>query len=289
MLKFISPMSRKKNINKQSYSRSRTNIKKCYAFHMPKRILWELMLKKLRIKCKYSAWSSYEACAEATGHSILHDLDVFGNQINLLGDIVPAKRYVTLGETEVLRYLIIEQRPKLALEIGLANGYSTIAMLQALADEKCGKLLSLDPLQESYFLGTGLMNLRRAGLEDFHFWWDCASQFALPKFTQLGGRIDFAFIDGNHLFDFTLLEFFYIDKILSKNGLIVFHDYCNPSVRACLNYIESNFNYSVKKTEESNLRIIIKQSDDNRDWYYYKPFQVPQISWNELENREFLK
>jgi len=38
-----------------------------------------------------------------------------------------------------------------------------------------------------------------------------------------GVKIDFAFVDGWHTFDYTLIDFFYIDKILRSGGLVSFH------------------------------------------------------------------
>ncbi|OAI57868.1 hypothetical protein AYO49_06340, partial [Verrucomicrobiaceae bacterium SCGC AG-212-N21] len=209
-----------------------------------------------------------------------------GKTIAIDGQPAVAGRFISHGEQQKLHELISQEKPKVAVEIGLANGYSTLSLLQGLSDKKCGTLISIDPFQLVDFRGAALMNIRRAGLDGFHFWWGKSSLIALPALLESESKIDFAFVDGNHLFDYTLIEFAYLDKLLRKNGLLVFHDYNYPSVRACLNYIEKNYAYTVEGREGS-LRILRKREDDQRPWYFFKPFDVPQIEWTTLEGRGF--
>jgi hypothetical protein len=50
----------------------------------------------------------------------------------------------------------------------------------------------------------------------------------LPKLQADGLRIDFAFIDGCHTFDYAMVDFFYIDKMLRVGGVVVFDDEYYP-------------------------------------------------------------
>ena len=56
-------------------------------------------------------------------------------------------------------------------------------------------------------------------------------RLALTRLCAEGERIDFAFIDGNHRFDYTLVDFFYIDKMLRLGGHVAFDDLWIASVR----------------------------------------------------------
>ena len=225
--------------------------------------------------------------AAVDGWQILEQVREEGRSVDLEGNWKETPCLITTGEGEELHRIALDLKPKFTVEVGLAMGISTLYLLQAIAKKKCGRLLSMDPFQRSPgFGGVGLMNIRRAGLDGFHLFTERPSQLALPGLLEQGVSADLAFVDGNHLFDYTLLEFFYLDKLLRKDGWIVFHDYRFPSVRACLNFVEANFDYEVIATDEKNLRILRKRSHDERPWWHSIPFEVPQITWTEKEDRE---
>ncbi len=55
------------------------------------------------------------------------------------------------------------------------------------------------------------------------------------KLTQLlntygENYLDFIFIDGWHTFDYTLIDFFYADKLLRKDGIILIDDALHKGV-----------------------------------------------------------
>ncbi|MGA8480489.1 MAG: class I SAM-dependent methyltransferase [Chthoniobacterales bacterium] len=223
---------------------------------------------------------------EENAWSLLTELWKAEKAMGLDGQYYPTEPFITEGEGKELYRLVAERRPAFALEIGFLHGYSTLHLLQALADVGSGQLLSIDPFQYSPVAhGIGLMNVRRAGLEKHHLLCAGTSQFVLPFLCQCGFTADFAFVDGSHLLDFTLLEFFYIDKMIGPGVPIVFHDYCNPSVYTALQFIEANMAYTVVPSPEKNLRIILKKSYDARPWYYFVPFKVPDLAWTSKEDR----
>ena len=57
--------------------------------------------------------------------------------------------------------------------------------------------------------------------------------------------MDFAFIDGWHTFDFALVDFFYVDRLLRPGGVVVLDDTDFPSVWKLCRYIVSNRAYKV--------------------------------------------
>jgi hypothetical protein len=55
--------------------------------------------------------------------------------------------------------------------------------------------------------------------------------------------IDFAFIDGARTFDYALVDFFFIDKLLRPGGIVVLDDFSYPSIRSVCRYVLSNLRY----------------------------------------------
>ena len=67
-----------------------------------------------------------------------------------------------------------------------------------------------------------------------------------------GVHVDFAFIDGWHTFDFALVDFFYVDRLLRCGGVVVLDDTDFPSVWKLCRYIITNRGYKVVRCLASN-------------------------------------
>ena len=96
------------------------------------------------------------------------------------------------------------------------------------------------------------------------------SYIGLPKLLNKNKSYDFIFIDGWHTFDYTLLDFFYADKLLKLGGII--DDVLHKGVNKCIKYVETNYkNY--KKIETSKTQAgYIKIGEDKREWYNHVNF-----------------
>jgi predicted O-methyltransferase YrrM len=153
-------------------------------------------------------------------------------------------------EGRFLQDVVKRIRPRVSLEIGLAYGVSTLYICDAMAEVGGQKHIVCDPDQFGAmgegFHGVGLKNVRDAGydgLVDFH---PVSSHVLLPQLEQQGVRVQFAFIDGWHTFDYTFVEFFYIDRILDVGGAIAFDDTLfYPAIRKVLRYALTHRKYSV--------------------------------------------
>lgn len=101
------------------------------------------------------------------------------------------------------------------LEIGVQHGFnlSQVSVDTAIAIDP-GFIIAADPS-----LGKKSVHLYR--MTSDHFFSSAHSDFA-----KLRG-VDFAFLDGMHLFEFLLRDFFNTEKICNPNGLIALHD-CIP-------------------------------------------------------------
>lgn len=125
---------------------------------------------------------------------------------------------------EVLYSTVKRFQCQSAIEIGMAQGVSTLAILSALA-ETGGRMVSIDP-----YIGwpsgreAALSNIERAGFAERHRHINEPSYRGLPQLMFEGAAVDFAYIDGPHDYENTFIEFFYIDKILNPGGVIGFND-----------------------------------------------------------------
>jgi predicted O-methyltransferase YrrM len=184
---------------------------------------------------------------------------------------------VTLESGELLYDFVRNFKPERTLETGMAFGLSTLFICQALEDNGSGTHTAIDPLEESEFKSIGVLNLRRAQLDRRFRLFQAPSDVVLPRLCEEGaGPIDFAFIDGWHLFDFTLVDFYYIDKLLRVGGHVAFDDLWMPSVRKVVSFVLKNKPYSLVRLPARNpapawrrtVRIArrIAQGPLARDW-----------------------
>jgi len=68
---------------------------------------------------------------------------------------------------------------------------------------------------------------------------------ALPRLCAEGERFDFVFIDGRHLFDCVLVDFFYVDRLLEVGGYVALDDLWMPAVRKVKSFILRNRSYEL--------------------------------------------
>ena len=111
--------------------------------------------------------------------------------------------------------IVLARQPKRMVEIGMANGASTLAILSALADLGGERLLiSIDPGQSTQWRNVGLNNVQANGLAGWHRLIEAPDYLALPDLLQQHTQLDAAYVDGWHTFDYVLLDIFYLDKLL---------------------------------------------------------------------------
>lgn len=138
------------------------------------------------------------------------------------------------------------------IEIGMAYGLSTLFMCEAHREKGTGLHTAIDSMQRSMWKSIGLLNIERANLSDRLRFIQGWSHEVLPELLAKKEKFDFAFIDGSHHFDYTLVDFFYIDKLLEVGGYIAFDDIWMPGVRKVVSYVLRNRDYQLIKT---NLKV----------------------------------
>lgn len=175
--------------------------------------------------------------------------DILRSRQTLLpsGQTTEATSYIDEQCGNLLQELIREIRPKVGVEVGLAFGISTLFILEALAESGGQKLIGIDPAQhDDWWRGGGLFNIERAGFQHLYEFHENTSQQVLPALVGKGEKVDFAFIDGWHTFDHTLIDFFYIDQMLSVGGVVVFDDVGYPAIRRVCDFVLTNRSYQIR-------------------------------------------
>ena len=158
------------------------------------------------------------------------------------------------------------------LETGMAYGLSTLTICGVHNQRDEGRHIAIDPYQSSDWGAVGILNLERAGLSERARVIEARSDEALPRLRDEGVRIDFALIDGLHLFDATLVDFFHTDLMLETGGVVVFHDTWMPAVAQAVRFVEANRAYEQLEAGDSAMVALRKQADDDRAWDFHADF-----------------
>lgn len=193
----------------------------------------------------------------ATSHYTIENLPfvlrkAFDEQVvyTPVGEAVSLDSNVSLNEALALYTAVRHLQPDVSIEVGLAKGISTLAILQALADNGKGIHHVIDPYQSDYG-NVGLAMIRRAGLNSHFVFHEAFAENIIPDLPQ----VQFGFIDASHLFDLTLCEFVLIDKKISPGGMIGLHDLWMPSVRKVVTYILTNRAYQLVQNNTAGFTI----------------------------------
>jgi hypothetical protein len=100
------------------------------------------------------------------------------------------------------------------------------------------------------------------------------SETGLPRLHANGLRIQAAIIDGWHTFDHTLIDFFYINKMLDVGGIFVLDDTQFPAIRHVVQHILTYPAYrAVGAVGDVPTSIAFQKiAEDERPWNWFAPF-----------------
>jgi predicted O-methyltransferase YrrM len=171
--------------------------------------------------------------------------------------------------------LVKENKLKHILEVGMAYGTSALYMCEALKENKSGVLTSIDPFQSTQWQGIGMLNIRRAKLNKFHKLIENYSCLAMPDLITKKAKYDLIFIDGMHLFDYTLIDVFFAVSLLNKNGIIVIDDIRHAGVKKALKHMLANYKF-LRYIEDTavaeTMATFVKADEDTREWNFHADF-----------------
>lgn len=178
-------------------------------------------------------------------NEVLRDIVATGKVRRPDGALLDNTVGIPPDEGALLTRLLRELKPRISLEVGLAYGTSALYICDALAEVGAKKHYIIDPNQSTEWQSIGIENLRRAGHGSLVELRERNSLEVLPQLVAEGVQLDFAFHDGWHVFDHTLADFVFIDRMLRVGGLLAFDDTTWPSMRKVLRYLVTNRAYTV--------------------------------------------
>lgn len=180
------------------------------------------------------------------------------------GETIPVHSNISLVHAEAIYRVVLQEKPKFAIEIGMAFGTSSLAILTAMRDAGGGHLVSIDPNQSKGWRRCGRAAVERAGFGECHRLIEETDFRALPRLLEEGFEPQFAYIDGFHTFDYTTLDWWYIDKMMKPGGIIGFNDCGWPAVDKSIRCLLTHRRYEeidaglafrpVKRTRRTELR-----------------------------------
>lgn len=174
---------------------------------------------------------------------------------------------------QILKDYIKKYNCKKILEVGMADGMSSIAILQALKGE--GTLTSIDPYQSTFWSNNGVKNIKHLNLQKNHTLIEKFDYIALPELLSKGEKYDLIFIDGSHIFDHVIHNNFYCDMLLKVGGILINDDMWMPSIKSAFNYIKNNYTHlEVIDNTPQRFTPIFKKTKDREylGWDFHVSF-----------------
>jgi predicted O-methyltransferase YrrM len=156
---------------------------------------------------------------------------------------------VSKAEALLLIQIVKDTESLSTLETGVGFGASAVAICHAKKEFDLTKAVhyGIDPNQRTEYAEAAIVSLEKEKLEDQFRLLEGPSHLMIPKLIENGVVLDFAFVDGWHTFDYTLLDFFLIDKLLRPGGMIAFHDMYSLAKQKVLRYILTHRKYKIVK------------------------------------------
>jgi len=121
----------------------------------------------------------------------------------------------------LLFFLSYSIQAKTLVEIGVADGSTTVPMLMSARDNK-GMLHSID--KNPWYATNDLRHVVESmeNYEQYFKYYDCGSDDFFKSFNE---KIDFAFIDGDHNWEQVARDVFNCLERLSNNGILFISDF----------------------------------------------------------------
>lgn len=126
-------------------------------------------------------------------------------------------------EGDLIHRLIARHRLPRCLEIGLGTGSTAVYMLNATAGLDGAAVTTIE-LGGDAMNELGQRNLARYGAGARHTLVLENSNTAIPRLFAEGRRFDFMYVDGWKTFDHLAMEMYYLARMLTPGGFVVFDD-----------------------------------------------------------------
>jgi hypothetical protein len=122
-------------------------------------------------------------------------------------------------DADILRGLLVAERPRTVIEIGLAYGSSALAIGEALlmTARSEARHLIIDAFQDR-FADAGWNAMTAAGLVEISCLIRERSQTALPRLVTEGFVADAAYVNGSHLFHNVFVDLSFLGELTRPDG-----------------------------------------------------------------------
>ncbi len=211
-----------------------------------------------------------------------------------LEDATGVKREVHSASTSnnltVLQHWFQKLQPARTLEVGLAFGASATLLLalhrQAEHTGACHH--AIDPFQRTDWGGCALRHIGSEGLADLFAHHEALSCFALPELHESGERFGLIYIDGSHLFEDVMVDFYFSNLLLETDGVIAFDDSACGHVRKVVAFIRSNLSasyrelspYEVTAPSWPRLKQFVARWTNRQQLTLFQKVEAPKRDWD---------
>lgn len=152
--------------------------------------------------------------------------------------------HTSLDQCLFIQKMFDEVKPQRTLEVGLAYGISSLFILEK--HKQYGSQNQAHLIIEPYPWGnTAIHNFQKAGVLQFAKIINQLSDEVLPALYLNKHSIQMAYLDTTKLFDVVLQDFYFIDKILDINGIIIIDDCDTTGINLVARFILGLENYEI--------------------------------------------
>lgn len=170
----------------------------------------------------------------------------------------------TVNNLIVIREVMLRHKPRKTMEIGLAHGVSALSILSTLHEQHPGgdfQHTAIDPFQSGPMNGIGRLLIKdRPELEAHFQFFENFSDRALPQMLDAGQTVDFAYIDGSHLFEDVIIDMYLTAQLMEVGGIMLFDDSRDPHVRKVFKFMRTNFTEVLEPLDLEPYRSPIQSS-----------------------------
>lgn len=163
----------------------------------------------------------------------------------------------TLNNLFVLRRLMEALKPERTLEIGLAFGASAL-VFTASHRERGGiparQHVAIDPFQTSVWDYCGLDVIDRAGLAPYFDFRPGPSAQELAELQRTRAGFGLVYVDGSHLVEDVFVDAYFVARLLTEGGVVVFDDSTNRHVAKVLRFLRTNWRGGLKELDLAPYR-----------------------------------
>jgi predicted O-methyltransferase YrrM len=153
-----------------------------------------------------------------------------------------------------LRDWVVREGAARTVEIGLGYGLSALFICEGLmaVGHDAPIHVVIDPHQATRFANLGLQCLDEAGVADLVQHHSEESQIVLPRLLAANQSFDLAFVDGNHRFEWVLVDLFYLGRLVRPGGVLFIDDYQLPAIARATSFFLANRGWTLESVSPAD-------------------------------------